>query len=272
MALSAEQLEASYPVRVEQSELRIGSGGAGRWRGGLSMLRRTMILADDARYSLLSDRAVMPPFGIANGGCAANNRFGIERDGSLVEFDTPGKVSGVVLARGDVVLMAIAGGGGYGDPLERDPAQVRADLEDGIVTQDDAQNVFGVRLDPDNDVDLSATEARREELASARIHGRASAASSSLYEGIVGSHRICPLSAQMAKRLGAKRDDIIVLRGRGAAPIRGWAVIDASLEEDAIPLDEFALRILQLSPGEQVWVESLPGAVSTATTIRTVTV
>ena len=75
----------------------------------------------EAVYSVLGDRAFVPPFGVDGAGPAGPVRVAKVHDGRTVEFDTPGKVTGHPITAGDCVLMESAGGGGYGDPLRRDP-------------------------------------------------------------------------------------------------------------------------------------------------------
>ncbi|MEX1364577.1 MAG: hydantoinase B/oxoprolinase family protein, partial [Nannocystaceae bacterium] len=114
-----EVLEARFPVRLERFALRRGSGGDGRWRGGDGLVRQLRLLAP-LRVSILSDRRVNPPFGLAGGdpGAPGRNRHG----------DAPlsgrARVDG---QPGDLITIETPGGGGYGasggdreDPADRD--------------------------------------------------------------------------------------------------------------------------------------------------------
>lgn len=124
-----EAVEQKYPLRVERTELRVDSGGDGRWRGGLGLLREVRILAPTAQLSVLSEKNLLPPYGVCGGRAGAPNRFYVRRDGQAIEpSPLPGKVSGFPLRAGDVVVMESSGGGGYGDPLARDPEPVLAIL------------------------------------------------------------------------------------------------------------------------------------------------
>ena len=98
------------------------------------MVRRVRLLEAEARYSVLSDRGVIPPWGVLGAGGGLPYHLSIERDGQTFEFDTPGKVTGHPIVRGDVVVMRSSGGGGYGDPLTRDPHRVAEDVARGIVS------------------------------------------------------------------------------------------------------------------------------------------
>ena len=133
-AQPSEVLESQYPLRVEWSRLGTDSGGAGRRRGGLGLRRAIRLEAGRASYSLLSDGAVVPPFGILGGASAAPVGSFVVRNGVEMPFDTPGKVGGFPLRQDDVVVLQSAGGGGYGDPLEREPEAVRDDVAEGYVS------------------------------------------------------------------------------------------------------------------------------------------
>ncbi|WP_270936234.1 hydantoinase B/oxoprolinase family protein [Falsiroseomonas oryzae] len=146
---SAEVVEVIYPLRVLQNELRPDSGGAGAQRGGCGLVRRVLVETDEATLSVLSDRNLVPPGGVNGGGPGAPNRYEVIRNGeSLRISDFPGKVTLFPLRRGDVVVMRSSGGGGFGDPGRRDPALLRADLDDGVVTVEGLA-AYGVALGPD---------------------------------------------------------------------------------------------------------------------------
>src|SRR5262249_60471436 len=131
---SAEALEAGMPLLVERSTLRTDSGGEGALRGGLGFSREVRLIEGESRYSVLSDRAVVPPFGVGGASAAGAARVSVRRDGDEIDFATPGKVTGHPIAAGDVVVMQSAGGGGFGDPLTRDPERVAADVRGGYVS------------------------------------------------------------------------------------------------------------------------------------------
>lgn len=132
---STEVVEATYPLRVLRNEIRPDSGGAGRHRGGCGLVREVEVRCDDALFSLLSDRNIVPPAGVNGGGPGAPNRYRVLRGGREVAFTSfPGKVAGFPLARGDVVVMESSGGGGWGDPRERPDGALHEDCVDGIVS------------------------------------------------------------------------------------------------------------------------------------------
>jgi N-methylhydantoinase B len=255
---SAEALESGMPLHVERSELRCDSGGEGATRGGLGLRRELRLLEGESRYSVLSDRAVLPPFGVAGAGPAAPVKVSLRRDGVDVDFATPGKVTGVAIGAGDIVVMQSAGGGGYGDPLAREPDRVRDDVRAGYVSRERARLGYGVVLTSNDEVDMPATQAERARLAKARRRFPVTADERDPYEGRLGRHRVLRMSPAMAADLGLAAGDLIELRGRHPAPLRAWLRIDAGAHQGQVALDAFGRRILGISPGESVEVRHLP--------------
>jgi N-methylhydantoinase B len=133
---SSEVIEQIYPLRIVQNELRPDSGGPGRTRGGCGLIRKVEVLCDGAKFSLLSDRNLIPPFGVNGGRSGAPNRYDVLRDGVAVDQGGfPGKVSNMPLRSGDVVVMMSSGGGGYGRPSERALDCLQSDLDEGLVSE-----------------------------------------------------------------------------------------------------------------------------------------
>jgi len=255
---SAEALESGMPLHVERSELRCDSGGEGTTRGGLGLRRELRLLEGEARYSVLSDRAVLPPFGVAGAGPAAPVKVSLRRDGAEVDFATPGKVTGVVIGAGDIVVMESAGGGGYGDPLAREPDRVRDDVRAGYVSPERARRGYGVVLAPSGEVDVAATRAERTRLALGRRRFPVAADERDPYEGRLGKHRVLRVAPAMAADLGLATGDLIELRGRHPAPLRAWLRVDPGMHEGEIALDALGRSILGVSPGDRVEVKRLP--------------
>jgi len=255
---SAEALESGMPLHVERSELRCDSGGEGTTRGGLGLRRELRLLEGESRYSVLSDRAVLPPFGVAGAGPAAPVKVSLRRDGAEVDFATPGKVTGVAIRAGDIVVMQSAGGGGYGDPLAREPDRVRDDVLAGYVSPERARLGYGVVLAPSGEVDVATTQAERARLATARRRFPVTAGERDPYEGRLGRHRVLRVAPAMAADLGLAAGDLIELRGRHPAPLRAWLRVEADAHEGQVALDAFGRRILGVSPGDSVEVKHLP--------------
>jgi N-methylhydantoinase B len=248
-----EAIEQKYPLRVESSALREGSGGPGRWRGGLGLVREVRVLAPDAQLSVLAEKGVLPPYGVCGGAAGGPNRFYVRRDGATLEpSPLPGKVSGFPLLVGDVVIMETSGGGGYGDPLVRDPARVAHDVVEGTITSATAAAVYGVVLDGEA-VDATATRERRQALDAARVavELRASdAVDDSRVSGII-------LSRALAERLGARVGSVLELVDPLGAPLRLW-VSDVAEQADGLGfVSATTLRMVGLGDGARAEIRHL---------------
>lgn len=162
--MPVETLEARYPIRVEEYALRENSCGPGEYRGGLGLVRQYRLLAEDAVLQLRADRSHIPPYGLFGGGAAAPSLNILDPDGEARAL--PSKVTRTMSA-GEVIRHEQAGGGGYGDPLRRDPMAVAEDIRDEKISPDFAKEQFGVILAADGlEVDMAATEDRRRQLRS----------------------------------------------------------------------------------------------------------
>ncbi|MFQ5538665.1 MAG: hydantoinase B/oxoprolinase family protein [Gemmatimonadota bacterium] len=254
----AESIEAGMPLLVERCELRRDSGGDGRTRGGLGMRREVRLLYGEGRYSVLSDRAVIPPYGVAGAYSAAPVTVSILRKDGEIEFPTPGKVTGYLLTAGDVVVMQSAGGGGFGDPLERDPERVRADVTAGYLTAERARERYGVVFTGQGQVDQEHTRLLRSRLKAARPRYRVHADERDPYEGVRGRHRVLYLAPALAQQLRVEPGDLVELLGRHPAPLRAWVKLDATASDEGMPLDSLGQRILGVGPEGEVEIRLLP--------------
>ncbi|HZM48621.1 MAG TPA: hydantoinase B/oxoprolinase family protein [Burkholderiales bacterium] len=140
--LPIEAMEIEFPVRIERYELIPDSGGAGRYRGGLGVLRDMRVLADSASVSLRSARQRFPAPGLAGGRPGGLGAF-IRNPGQANETRLGLTTSGTPLANGDVLRVMTPGGGGYGEPSERDPEAVSSDLREGKITEQAAREIYG---------------------------------------------------------------------------------------------------------------------------------
>ena len=256
------------PLRVERSELRCDSGGEGRTRGGLGLRREIRLLDGEARYSVLSDRAVLPPFGVRGGGPAASVRVSIRRDAEETELATPGKVTGHAISAGDTVIMESAGGGGYGDPLTREPERVRQDVLAGYVSTARARLGYGVVLAPDGEVDARATLAERARPAAARRRFPVVHDERDPYEGRRGKHRVLRLAPRLAHALRLETGDLVEMLGWHAAPLRAWVRVEDVAPEGQVALDALGRRILGVSPGDGVEIRRLETSPTPAASAR----
>jgi len=154
-----EMVENTAPVRIERYELIPDSGGAGAWRGGLAIERQLRFLGQRATFQLRSDRRRHPPFGLHAGqaGAASNNL--IESDEGWRQLPTKFTIG---LTNGQRFRHTTAGGGGYGDPLERSPEAILHDVRNGKVSIEAARRDYGVAvLDAPWRIDEAATAALR---------------------------------------------------------------------------------------------------------------
>ncbi len=167
LSIPTEALELGAPVRVHRATLREDSGGAGRWRGGLGMERELELLRGDAVSCFRHERHDTSPWGLHGGGPGARWDATVHRAGGGDEL-VPGKTI-FELRSGDVLTVRTGGGGGYGDPLERDPDDVLADWLDGKVTTAHARDAYGVVVDEaSRRVDPGRTRELRRRLAGER--------------------------------------------------------------------------------------------------------
>ncbi|MGE0415987.1 MAG: hydantoinase B/oxoprolinase family protein [Acetobacteraceae bacterium] len=116
--------------RVLEYSLRPGSAGPGQYRGGLGFLRRVQVLKDGVKLALYSDRFRKQPEGLFGGGPGATAFCEVRRGNELIPIESKAEVA---LRKGDIVTLAVGGGGGYGDPAHRDRALTEADLADGVL-------------------------------------------------------------------------------------------------------------------------------------------
>jgi N-methylhydantoinase B len=131
--LPAEALENEYALLVDEYALVPDSGGAGRHRGGLGIARQIRAMRDGVVFSVRSDGHVLGAPGLAGGKPGGTARL-IRNFGTDREEELSSKTASIALAAGDTVRIETGGGGGFGDPVERDPAAVTADLRSGKVS------------------------------------------------------------------------------------------------------------------------------------------
>jgi N-methylhydantoinase B len=249
-----EAIEQKYPLQVERCALRSNSGGDGRWRGGLGLVREVRVLAAEAQLSVLAEKGLLRPYGVAGGLSGAPNRFYVRRDGQTVEpSPLPGKVSGFPLRAGDIVVMESSGGGGYGDPLERDPARVGADLSRGLIGSAVAADVYGVAVRADGAVDAAATADRRQGLRAARRLLRLGVRRD-LDERRV---RQIALDPGTAAGLGVGSGDVVEIVNPTGAPLRAWVASVPATATASAEVSPAALVMLGMTASAEVEVRAL---------------
>jgi N-methylhydantoinase B len=140
----AEVIEREYPLRIEEYGFLPDSGGPGRFRGGLALVRRYRFLEESGTFQIRSDRSRFAAYGLAGGGAGRRSRNVLNPGPD--ERLLPGKTT-LHVTQGDVLLHELAGAGGWGDPLDRDPQRVLEDVRNEKITPEHARSGYGVVLD-----------------------------------------------------------------------------------------------------------------------------
>ncbi|MGN6144339.1 MAG: hydantoinase B/oxoprolinase family protein, partial [Mesorhizobium sp.] len=141
-----EIMEQAFPVLYRHYALREGSGGAGKHRGGFGLAYEVELLRGEARASFVMDHGRFGPQGALGGADGAVNEVTVFRDGEAHVPPHLSKEQDIPMKAGDRVRVGTPGGGGYGDPRQRDPDAVRHDVAMGYYTAAQAKEMFGVAM------------------------------------------------------------------------------------------------------------------------------
>ncbi|MEM7779753.1 MAG: hydantoinase B/oxoprolinase family protein [Pseudomonadota bacterium] len=160
-----EFLERYFPLRIERYSTEPDSGGAGLHRGGNGIHMTYRFLADGA-IAIHDDRWFVPPWGVNGGHPGMRAKKVLERADGSTEI-VGNKIEDVEVKEGDLLHFITWGGGGWGDPLERDPEVVGLEIRQGLVTADGAK-AYGVVADANGVIDTGATENLRAEMKATR--------------------------------------------------------------------------------------------------------
>jgi len=161
-----EDIESHVPLRIDRYELRENAAAPGRWRGGVGSIREVTFLADGA-ISVESEGHKYPPKGLFGGSDGTPSQLvWTKADGEVVQL--PSKLPYHHFAMGDRITAIRACGGAYGNPLERDPADVLDDVIDEYITRDKALADYGVMITGRFEVDSQATARERRARAGRR--------------------------------------------------------------------------------------------------------
>jgi N-methylhydantoinase B len=160
--MPVELMESLYPIRIEEYALRADSCGAGEHRGGLGVVRQYRLLAEEAILQLRSDRYQHRPYGLFGGNEGAPSRNLLATGEGGGEFQLLDSKVTRTVTRGDVIRHEQAGGGGYGDPMQRTLEEVLEDVLDEKITPAFAREHYRVVI-TDGRIDAAATTALRRQ-------------------------------------------------------------------------------------------------------------
>jgi N-methylhydantoinase B len=161
----AELYELRYPIRIHRFAFREESCGAGKHRGGLGFVIETELLGEEAKASFISERGKFGPKGMLGGHDAAKTEIVILRGDERYIPAHITKDANVPIRKGDRIRISTPGGGGYGNPLEREVDLVIEDVRNEFITRETAKVVYGVVFKGDTlEVDKDATAKQRQTL------------------------------------------------------------------------------------------------------------
>ncbi|MBL8701357.1 MAG: hydantoinase B/oxoprolinase family protein [Alphaproteobacteria bacterium] len=165
--IPAELIELEHPLLVRRYGFLENTGGAGRHRGGLSLVREFVYRGTTpCQLQIRADRRTTMPYGLAAGEPGTPS-WNILNPGTRHERVLPAMTT-LTLAPGDAIRFVTPGGGGWGDPLQRDPAAVAGDVRDGKIDPATARRAYRVVVDGRGALDAAATERLRRGPAAAR--------------------------------------------------------------------------------------------------------
>jgi N-methylhydantoinase B len=163
---SVEITEAEHPIQILAYEFVADRAGAGKYRGGTPYRRDYRFLESEGILQVRSDRRTIRPYGLYGGqpGKPSSNYLNPKRENQPLESKLT-----MIIRRGDVFRHELAGAGGWGDPLERQPQAVLQDVRNELISLAAAAHEYGVVIDPQHwKVDETATQRLRADLRAAR--------------------------------------------------------------------------------------------------------
>jgi N-methylhydantoinase B len=150
--------EQKFPILVERLEFIPDSGGAGKFRGGIGV-RKDIRALSRMKLLNLTDRCKFAPYGLFEGKHGAKGSTVLKRGLEETPLNSKGMYD---LNPGDVVSFSISGGGGYGDPMERDVQMVLKDVIGGYISVEGARRDYGVVIDPETmTINFEETQEKR---------------------------------------------------------------------------------------------------------------
>jgi N-methylhydantoinase B len=151
-----EIFEEQFPLIVKRYEIRPDSEGPGKFRGGMGAVREYETLADETYFYSWFERSKMPAWGVLGGKAAESPEIVVVGSDGEIKLEKL-KVNGFLMNKGWKVTLCTGGGGGYGNPFEREPEKVLIDYICGYISRERALNEYGVVITEVGELDLEAT-------------------------------------------------------------------------------------------------------------------
>jgi len=159
LAFEMEASELAAPLKVENYSIRNDSGGAGKYRGGCGLDIQIKLLADEGKILLVGGRHRISPYGLFGGKGGRTASYSIKKaNGKIEKLNANSYLS---LRKNDTLIYETAGGGGYGNPFERDIQMILQDVKDKYVSIKNAEKDYGVIIDPKTYTLIGVTEKRK---------------------------------------------------------------------------------------------------------------
>jgi len=236
-----EVFEHVLPFRYSAYSLRNDSGGAGKYRGGLGEILEFSPVDNVCTMSIFAERVQVPPFGVFGGNSAAPARYIVSNSNGRkqsVEY----KTSRIRLVDGDTFTILTPGGGGYGNPLDRKPESVLEDYIDEKISIEEAEEKYGVKIDPLSDeIDYKETEKIRK--------NRSNYIELTIKDVIRDGYKA--VLSDFYRNNGFDEQDLVEI-STGIVPLRGWVTFCGELKKDEILLSKIYVDTLNIQKGQRI--------------------
>ena len=136
-----EEIERSMPLLITKYEFRVDSSGAGKYRGGLGVIRSYRVTSDSTIFTVLADRERHGPWGLFGGEEGEKTQVILQRNNKRRRISTKGTLR---LKNDDEIHVYTAGGGGYGLACQRDKKKVKEDISNGLIRKNYAKKSYNI--------------------------------------------------------------------------------------------------------------------------------